>query len=110
MKKVMLLLLLISACILFPLSASEEDEGTLDPEGWWNALWDGVFPTYDLYVRSVLMGDSLNFGGGFSVGAETPVFRFEWYLQGDYFMSPLETSGTAAAMEMDFETGISLGW
>ena len=111
MKKFLIILTIILSVFISPVIAAEDEPSEeLNPEGWWKALWDGVYPTYDLYVRSVLMGNSLNFGGGFSIGAETPAFRFEYYLQGDYFMSPLGTSGTAAALEMDFETGLSLGW
>lgn len=90
--------------------SSQESSTELDPEGWWAALWEGVYPTYDLYGRSVLLDDSLNFGGGFSIGAETDLFRFEAYAQGDYFMSPLGSSGNLALMEFDVEGGISLGW
>ena len=104
----MIIVLLCSSIYAEPTANNEEVD--LNPEGWWGALWEGAMPTYDLYVRSVLMGDSLNFGGGFSLGVETDNFRFEGYLQGDYFMSPLGTEGSAAAMEMDFEAGISLGW
>ena len=87
MKKLLIILTIILSVFISPVIAAEEEPSTeLDPEGWWNALWEGVYPTYDLYVRSVLMGNSLNFGGGFSIGAETPAFRFEYYLQGDYFM------------------------
>ena len=109
MKKFLIILTIILSVFISPVIAAEDKTSEeLNPEGWWKALWDGVYPTYDLYVRSVLMGNSLNFGGGFSIGAETPAFRFEYYLQGDYFMSPLGTSGTAAALEMDFETGLSV--
>ena len=110
MKKLIAVAALVLSLLAVPLYAAEPEKPELNPEGWWNALWEGVYPTYDLYIRSVLMGGSLNFGGGFSVGAETPDFRFEGYLQGDYFMSPLGTEGTAAAMEIDLELGVSLGW
>lgn len=110
MKKLIAIAALVLSLLAVPLYAAEPETPELNPEGWWNALWEGVYPTYDLYIRSVLMGGSLNFGGGFSVGAETPDFRFEGYLQGDYFMSPLGTEGTAAAMEIDLELGVSLGW
>ena len=110
MKKLIAIAALVLSLLAVPLYSAEPEKPELNPEGWWNALWEGVYPTYDLYIRSVLMGGSLNFGGGFSVGAETPDFRFEGYLQGDYFMSPLGTEGTAAAMEIDLELGVSLGW
>ena len=110
MKKLIAIAALVLSLLAVPLYAAEPETPELNPEGWWNALWEGVYPTYELYIRSVLMGGSLNFGGGFSVGAETPDFRFEGYLQGDYFMSPLGTEGTAAAMEIDLELGVSLGW
>ncbi len=96
--------------MLFPVFSAEPEERELDPKGWWAALWDGAQITYDLYGRSVLMGDDLNFGGGLSIGVETPSFIFSAYGQGDYFLFPLGTKGTAAALEFDIEAGITLGW
>ncbi len=109
MKK-LVSILIITLLLIVPLAAAEDNPDELDPEGWWNALWADVYPTYDLYARSVLMGDSLNFGGGFSIGAETSAFRFEAYAQGDYFMNPLGSAGSLGLLEFDVEAGISLGW
>lgn len=103
-------LIMIVLALSFPAAAAESEYVKLDPEGWWAALWDGVYPTYDLYARSVLFGDSMNFGGGFTIGAETDLFRFEFYAQGDYFMSPLGSTGSLALLEFDIESGLSLGW
>ena len=98
--------------MLIPAFSSETETETaeLNPKGWWAALWEGVYPTYDLYGRSVLFTDSMNVGGGFTIGAETPMFRFEFYAQGDYFMAPLDSQGSLALLEFDVEAGLSLGW
>ena len=102
--------ILIIFCSSVFASDNNDESVELDPKGWWAALWDGVYPTYDLYMRSVLLGDGLNAGGGFSIGAETDLFRFEVYAQGDYFLSPLgASSGALALMEFDIEGGITLG-
>ena len=111
MKKigvVILLFLLFS----FPLMANEEGDSTeLDPEGWWAAFWHDASISYDLYGRSVLLGnDDLNFGGGLSIGVETENFLFQIYGQGDYYLFPLGSKGTAAALEFDLEAGITMGW
>ena len=112
MKKISAIVLIMITLISMPIYSTEgtPEEEELNPSGWWDALWEGSHLTYDLYARSVLMGDSLNFGGGLSLGVKTNHFRFDGYFQGDYFMSPLGTEGSAAAMEMDFEIGISLYW
>lgn len=110
MKKILMflisLLLLTSPAFATEIESSEE----LNPKGWWAALWNGVYPTYDLYARSVLSSDSTNVGGGFTIGAETDLFRFEYYAQGDYFLSPLGSDGSLGLLEFDVETGLSLGW
>lgn len=107
MKKIILVLLLILMAV--PAFASD-NERKLDPTGWWNALWEDSQFCYDLYARSSLLRNSLSFGGGLSLGVETTQFRFDFYAQGDYFMTPVGVSGTVAALETDVETGLSLGW
>ena len=102
-----LLLLVIGASSLCAADGTEED---LNPSGWWADFWRDSFVSYDLYGRSVLMGDDLNFGGGFSIGVETEDFVFLGYAQGDYFLFPLGSTGTAAALEFDLEFGLTLGW
>lgn len=106
MKKKFTAVLIILIFLAMPLMA-EDDE--LNPKGWWSALFDDVFVTYDVYARSFLVPDSLNAGGGFSIGAETSAFRFEAYGQGDYFITPLG-SAKVASQEIAIEGGISLGW
>ena len=106
---IILLILLLFSCSF--LAASEEPRTELDPKGWWEAFWEGAYVSYDLYGRSVLLGnDDLNFGGGLSIGVETGNFLFQVYGQGDYFLFPLGSTGTAAALEFDIEAGVTLGW
>ena len=111
MKKLSVIFLLFFVMLIPAFSSETETEtAELNPKGWWAALWEGVYPTYDLYGRSVLFTDSMNVGGGFTIGAETPMFRFEFYAQGDYFMAPLDSQGSLALLEFDVEAGLSLGW
>lgn len=111
MKKISVVFLLFFVMLIPAFSSETETEtAELNPKGWWAALWEGVYPTYDLYGRSVLFTDSLNVGGGFTIGAETSMFRFEFYAQGDYFMAPLDSQGSLALLEFDVEAGLSLGW
>ena len=42
-----LLILLISAMALLPLSA--EEKYASDPEGWWTSLWSSSTFNYDIY-------------------------------------------------------------
>ena len=110
MKK-LLFILLVAFFLISSAFATAADDETLNPKGWWEAFWDGAYVSYDLYGRSVLMGnDDLNFGGGLSIGVETENFLFQVYGQGDYFLFPLGSTGTAAALEFDIEGGITLGW
>ncbi len=103
------ILILLAFLMVCPVFAADDDRG-LDPTGWWNALWDDSQFCYDLYARSALLRNSLSIGGGLSLGVETAQFRFDFYTQGDYFMTPVGVSGTVAALETDVEVGVSLGW
>lgn len=105
MKKNIALLILVTM-LLVPVSAEETE---LNPEGWWNSLWHGASFCYDVYARSTMLRGDYNIGGGFSGGVETDLFRFEGYIQGDYFLEPMG-SKKIAALEFDVEAGISLGW
>lgn len=103
------ILILLAFLMVCPVFAADDDRG-LDPTGWWNALWNDSQFCYDLYARSALLRNSLSIGGGLSLGVETTQFRFDFYAQGDYFMTPVGVSGTVAALETDAEVGVSLGW
>lgn len=102
-----LLILLISALALLPLSA--EEKYASDPEGWWTSLWSSSSFNYDIYVRSVMLRGGINAGGGLSFGITTDRFRFDLYGQGDYFLEPLGGQGGAALLEIDGEVGLTLG-
>ena len=101
MRRILIVILIVSSLLpVYSATVVPAEDEELNPA----AL------RYDLYGRSVLMGDDLNFGGGISIGVETPNFVFEVYGQGDYFLFPLGSKGTAAALEFDIEAGITLGW
>ena len=106
MKKIFLMLL-IAIIAIFPAFSTEDDE--LNPEGWWSSLWNQASFCYDIYARSTLLRGDYTIGGGVSAGIETELFRFEAYVQGDYFLTPMGSS-MIAALETDAEVGISLGW
>ena len=108
MKKITIAIIVIFLSCSMLFSADELSE-KLDPQGWWADFWDESFISYDLYMRSVLMGNSLNAGGGLSIGVETDNFVFLVYGQGDYFFTPLGNT-YAASSEFGLEAGITLGW
>ena len=111
MKRLLIVSFLFLACFSIYAADDVSHDDELNPQGWWADFWDGAFVSYDLYGRSVLLGMSdLNFGGGLSIGVETENFIFQAYGQGDYFLFPLASTGTAAALEFDLEAGITLGW
>lgn len=108
MKRILILLLVF----LIPFSAfsAEEEKKDLDPEGWWNALWENSNVCFDLFARSTFVRGGFTAGGGFSGGIETDQFRFDIYALTDYFLDPLGSMGALARMEFMIEGGVSLGW
>lgn len=108
MKKIILIIILISSILVPALYAQEQYAS--NPQGWWDDLWIDSQASFDLFAKSTLIRGNISVGGGFSGGVETPQFRFDLYVLGDYFLEPLGGKGGAAKLEIAPEVGISLGW